>query len=296
MKPCEEMRPQIGAYLDNELRGHELSDLTRHLKDCAACVGMLEDERRFLQAVRSARPLYTASPELRALAAGIIAGVQPKQTARSWGDRFRVFLERVTIVGPRNLWLSPQAAAAFVVILAVFAGVWMRLHHRPSDFAMVALNAHRQRIKGKLPLNVRSASPAIVAAWFHDKVPFQVKLPPNEEMPAGQRAPYQIDGGTLVPYRSGNSAYIGYHVRGRPVSLLVLPTPAVKITSPTKTVMRRLTIYYDTIDGFHVVTWAVPRGVTYAMVSDISENPNQACIVCHASPKERGFMQKLIKQ
>ena len=120
-------------------------------------------------------------------------------------------------------------------------------------------------------------------------------LPAVEQLP-GKAAAYQIEGGGLVPFRDGQAAYVSYEVRGKPVSLLVMPTSAVSLSAPKKVAMGKLTIYYDTVEGFHVVTWSVSRGVTYALVSDRGEHPNQSCIVCHAGPKDRRFMSDLVSQ
>jgi len=63
--------------------------------------------------------------------------------------------------------------------------------------------------------------------------------------------------------------------------------------------MGSLTFYYDTVDGYNVITWASKtRLVTYAMVSDRGERPQQSCIVCHAGPsaKDRDLMRGLLSQ
>jgi len=291
MKPCEENRSRIFLYLDDELRGPELADFVEHLRACAACQAAVDDQRRFLCGVRSAGPLYTPSAELRHRVEGIL---RP-----SLGHRFREFIQRAMAARPAFGLLTPQAAAAFLLVMGIFGGVWIERNlgrgHAQPEFAALAIKAHKRHVKGKLPLEVRSGSPVVVAAWFNDKVPYHVVLPAVEQLP-GEAAAYRIEGGGLVPYRDGQAAYVSYQVRGKPVSLLVVPTSKVSLSAPKKVAMGKLTIYYDTAEGFHVVTWSVPRGVTYALVSDRGEHPNQSCIVCHAGPKDRKFMSNLVSQ
>jgi len=299
MKTCEENRSRIFLYLDDELRGQELADFGEHLRACAACREAVEDERRFLNGVRSAGPLYTPSTGLRRRVECIVRHAPAEATALGLGHRIREFMQRVMTVRPGFGLLTPQAAAAFLLLLGIFGGVWIernlgRSHAQP-EFAALALKTHKRHAKGKLPLEVRSESPEVVAAWFKDKVPYHVVLPASEQLP-GEAAAYQIEGGGLLPYRNGQAAYVSYEVRGKPVSLLVVPTSMVSLSAPKKVAMGKLTIYYDTVDGFHVVTWSVPRGVTYALVSDRGEHPNQSCIVCHAGAKDRQFMSNLVSQ
>ena len=69
-----------------------------------------------------------------------------------------------------------------------------------------------------------------------------------------------------------------------------------------KVVMGSLTFYYDTVDGYNVITWASgTREMTYAMVYDVGERPQQSCIVCHARPgakgaEDRDLMRGLLEQ
>src|SRR5262249_52252672 len=65
MSRCETIRSQMFFYLDDELHGRELSDFEQHLEDCLECRSLCDQERCVIESVRAARPLYTASPELR---------------------------------------------------------------------------------------------------------------------------------------------------------------------------------------------------------------------------------------
>jgi len=161
----------------------------------------------------------------------------------------------------------------------------------------MAVRLHRQRLNGKLPLETETASPASISGWFQGKVPFAVHLPPYDEIPS-QELPFQIEGARLVSFRKDAAGYIAYRAGGRPVSLITLPTPIAPPPQGKGVVMGKLTIFYDNLDEFHVITWSGPRsGLTYALVTDL-EHPSQACILCHAgsNAKDRNIMRDLVRK
>jgi anti-sigma factor RsiW len=72
MGPCDESRRRIFLYLDDELRGRELTALESHVRSCSACQGAVAEERRFLDELRSRRPICRAPMELRSRVEGIV--------------------------------------------------------------------------------------------------------------------------------------------------------------------------------------------------------------------------------
>jgi hypothetical protein len=73
MNSCENDLSRIDLYLDEELRGEELEDFKRHLKECSRCQSQIKERQLFLQQVRAARPLYPARAEFRAEMAALLA-------------------------------------------------------------------------------------------------------------------------------------------------------------------------------------------------------------------------------
>jgi hypothetical protein len=196
-------------------------------------------------------------------------------------------------------WTTPQWAGALVLLLTVLGGVWIGQHsqrHPLSPFVAAALRAHQDRLRGVLPVTLKSSSATAVSAWFAGKVPFHVKLPDPGDLPGGPQ-PYQIEGAGVLPSSEATLGYVAYRVGNKAVSLLIAPASAVTLSGAKQVPMKSLLIHYDSAGGFHIVTWAVPKkGVTYALVSDSSQHANQSCIVCHASPKDRDFMRGLLNQ
>lgn len=72
MRPCDDNRSRIFLYLDDELRGRELTALESHVRSCSTCQGAVAEERRFLNELRSRRPIYRAPMGLRSRVKGIV--------------------------------------------------------------------------------------------------------------------------------------------------------------------------------------------------------------------------------
>ena len=66
MIPCNEQSLGILRYLDNELSSQELDEFRAHLKGCADCQALLEEEQELSHILHRSRPLYPAPAALRA--------------------------------------------------------------------------------------------------------------------------------------------------------------------------------------------------------------------------------------
>jgi len=299
MKPCDENRLRITLYLDDELRDQELAAFEAHVAACAACRAAVDQERRFLDDVHTARPLYSAPPELRSRVENILRDMPGHSAPRRPGAPIREFFERMLTARPKSWRPMLQAATAFGLVAAILGGLWVeRIAIRRSDphseFAAMAVAGHKLHLQGRLPLEVQSASPAVISDWVNTRAPFQMHLPSYDEMPM-QSQPYQYEGARLVSFGKNPAAYVAYQTGGKPVSLVALPTSIVPPLRGKAVAMKSLTIYYDTVEDFHVITWSGPRSrLTYALVTDL-DHPSQSCVICHASssPKDRDLMHSL---
>jgi anti-sigma factor RsiW len=304
MKPCDENCQLIALYLDDELREQELADFESHLTACADCRTAVEEERRFLDGVQSAHPLYSAPPELRLLVENMLREMPGESTATPQSRRphMRAILQRILTARPGPRWPMLRTATALGVFAAILGGLWVahlanRRSNPHSEFAAMAVAAHKLHLKGKLPLEIRSASPAVISDWVNARAAFKMHLPSYDQSPT-QAQLYGYEGARLVSFRSDSAAYVAYHTGGKPVSLVALPTSIAPPLRGKGVPMKSLTIYYDMVDGFHVMTWSGPRSrLTYALVTDL-DHPAQSCIICHASssPKDRDLMQSLRTQ
>jgi hypothetical protein len=69
---CDENCSLIFLYLDDDLCGRELMALESHVRGCSTCQRAVAHERRFLNELRSRRPLFPAPTELRSRVEGIV--------------------------------------------------------------------------------------------------------------------------------------------------------------------------------------------------------------------------------
>jgi anti-sigma factor RsiW len=297
MKQCDDIRARTAFYLDDELRGSELSGFEQHLKACKSCAGVVLSERRFLESVRESRPLYPAPPELRVRAQEILDSARPPHSAPSKLRR------RVQ----RSIWKATQGtfhldtirrvlAVSATVALAIVAGLWYATQREPvvsppSEFALTAVDTHLRHLRGQLPFEIASDSPQAISSWFAGKVPFSVKLP-NYQESSGQDRLYRLEGARLVGFKNDYAAYVAYQMSERPISLVVTSDAVAAASGGEGIVSKGITFHYDTIDGLKVITWS-DKGLTYALVSDLEERGQQSCVVCHAGTKDRDFIEGL---
>ena len=297
MKPCDQIRAQTAFYLDDELRGREQAAFEAHLRGCEACRQAVAGERRFLESLRAAGPLQAAPPALRGRLAGLLDASPAPVAAPRPGRLAGRFFQSVADA-PRH-WAGGRrvVAAAVFLVFVTAAGVWSvvwrdRLVRPPiSDFALMAVNTHLRYLRGQLPLEIASASPEAISAWFAGKVPFSLKLPNYQDV-SGQEKLYSLEGARLVGFKGDYAASVAYQMRRRPITLVVTSNSAALPWGGEEIVSKGLKFHYDSIDGLKVITWS-DHGLTYALVSDLEERGQQSCLVCHAGAKDREFIESL---
>jgi anti-sigma factor RsiW len=290
MDSCQAIREQMAFYLDGELYGGELAAFEEHLAGCAACHQRCAQERRWLSGVREARPLYPAPPALRERVERLLAAAPaPHLAPPALRERVRRSLRPRG--GRRALVLAVTTALLLLALAVYFPGRRGREFDPPSEFARMAVGTHLRHERGQLPFEISGDSPEQVSAWFAGKVPFSLKLP-NYQESSGQEKLYRIEGGRLVAFRNDYAAYIGYQMRGRPITLVVTSQAVAQPAGGERITSRGLTFHYASIDGLKVITWA-DRGLTYALVSDLEERGQQSCIVCHEGTRDRDFIEGL---
>lgn len=297
MSQCEKIQAQLALYLDEELREGERDEVEAHLQDCLACRAVCQREQRVLETIRTARPLYSASPALRARVAQVLSEVPAPYTASpTLRQRIHEVLQQASPTAAFD-WRLP-ALAAVLLIFAVFAGLLVLAlrsnptdFRKPSDFALMAVDTHLRRLRGQLPLEIASDSAERISAWFAGKVNFNLKLP-NYQEASGQEKLYRLEGARLVGFRKDYAALVAYQMQQRPITLVATSDAVAKPAGGEEIESKGLKFHYDTINGLKVLTWS-DRGLTYALVSDLAERGQQSCLVCHAGTKDRDFIEGL---
>lgn len=305
MESCRHFTDQLPFYLDDELHGDERAALEDHIEVCGACRGALARERRFLDSIRSARPIYQATPELRARVEFIVNGktaanpsaAKVKRRRRPslsyFTSSYRNSGERKIANRRRRIVFVATVAAAMImgtIYLSRHRGFLPSRQHL-SDFALLAVDTHLRHLRGQLPLEIITRSPERISQWFGGKVPFGLKLPNYQEV-SGQERLYELEGARLVGFNKDYAAYVAYEMRQRPITLVITSDTVARPSGGEQVESKGIMFHYDSVNGLKVLTWS-DRGLTYALVSDLEERGQQSCLVCHAGTKDRDFLEKL---
>jgi anti-sigma factor RsiW len=298
MNTCDDIRARRTLYLDDELQGDERLLFESHLQNCVSCRSFIDSEQVFLDAIRQARPLRLASPELRERVKKLVSNTPAVPTAP---PRLKQQVQRSLWQLSSNRsrlisgWSILTAAVLTILLLPVVAW-WVAQHksdsvHAPSDFALMAAETHLRHSRGQLPLEIVSEAPQVISDWFSNKVKFGVKLP-NYQESSGQEKLYALEGARLVGYKDDYAAYVAYQMKTRPISLVITSDHIARASGGEEIKAKGLVFHYDTIHGLKVITWS-DRGLTYALVSDLAERGQQSCTVCHQGTKDQDFITPL---
>ena len=298
MNTCDDIRARRTLYLDDELQGDERLLFESHLQNCVSCRSFIDSEQVFLDAIRQARPLRLASPELRERVKKLVSNPPAVPTAplrlkqQVQRSLWQLSSNRSRLISG---WSILTAAVLTILLLPVVAW-WVAQHksdsvHAPSDFALMAAETHLRHSRGQLPLEIVSEAPQVISDWFSNKVKFGVKLP-NYQESSGQEKLYALEGARLVGYKDDYAAYVAYQMKTRPISLVITSDQIARASGGEEIKAKGLVFHYDTIHGLKVITWS-DRGLTYALVSDLEERGQQSCTVCHQGTKDQDFITPL---
>ncbi|MBI4751293.1 MAG: zf-HC2 domain-containing protein [Acidobacteria bacterium] len=299
MTQCDRFRDQISFYLDEELGEPERAQLADHLGQCESCHKVFEQEQQFLAHIRACQPLYRVSSNFRAKIEQTISEVSaPHRAPASLRDRIQKSMDVHNSSPTSSFWNWKPLAVVASILVMVLIGIWVlgllpinRLMPTPSEFARMAVDTHVRRLRGQLPLEITTASPDQISAWFAGKVAFQLKLP-NYQESSGQTRLYQLEGARLVGFKNDYAAFVAYEMQHRPITLVVTANSVVMPSGGEEIKSKGITFHCDSINGLKVISWA-DRGLTYALVSDLEERGQDSCFVCHTGTKDRDFIENL---
>lgn len=285
MIACSEIRGRLNLYLDDELRGDERVDFENHLRDCQSCRSLAQAEQRFLDSVRTSKPLYVASPELIDRVRSVLNSA-PMVSVDAWQQRRSSKRSRI---------IATIAAAALLLLLLPIL-IWRARDRVPSSsgassFALMAAETHLRHLRGQLPLEMMSTEPREVSEWFVNKVDFRVKIPNYQEAPGLEKL-YTMEGARLVAYKNDYAAYVAYQMNDHPISLVITSDSVAQTSGGEEIQAKGLIFHYNAIQGLKVLTWS-DGGLTYALVSDLEERGQKSCVVCHQDIKEQDFIAPL---
>lgn len=151
----------LSAYLDGALRREEELSIRFHLDECASCRAKV---KMFLALKETIVHNAEFHPVPATLRKAISAQVRP-----AWWS----FLPHPWAV---------RSALAFAALLVVISGAgwwWTRSGERTpyAEITQALVADHIHYAYAPEPLEITSADPGAVSAWFQDRVPFAVRIP-----------------------------------------------------------------------------------------------------------------------
>jgi anti-sigma factor RsiW len=282
MNPCDRYSIAMMRYLDNELSGRELTDFHNHLLECTNCRSNLAGEQALSALLKRSRPLYSASEALSARVSALVSGSSSSGRPTS---RLYAYIKRFL---PVPGWKALAASAAAGILCMLFIPALVR-QGRAANYVEAAVAAHRGYLDGSHPLEIHSDSSEAVMAWLGAKVPFGFRLPTG--LPAENKGVYHLQGARLVIYERTPAALVTYEAESEKVSLLVASSTAAVVAGGGEVHSGRLTFHYHRVENFRVITWD-SHGLSYALVSSISESTQESCLVCHQNMADHNAFKR----
>lgn len=285
MDSCSHHRLDILRYLDHHLSDQEQQAFLAHLRSCNTCKVRMEEEQVLSRLLANSRPLYVAPLTLHVRVSAVIHRRSGKY--RTWQRLYTSVLSTARHLWPGMSQLAPgwRLVLPVMPVVPVIALVLLLLSNSidqvsAASYVAAAVAVHRNYLKGNLPPQIQSSSPEVVNAWLSSKLPFPFRLPSAQPgLPREQT--YQLIGARLVSYHNNYAALISYQTaRKEAISLLITSNKLASVTGGVEVRTGPLTFHYRAHNGFEVITW-VNRGLTYALVSDVSGSAQESCLVCH---------------
>jgi len=284
MNSHDEDPVKILRYVQGDMNDQELAEFSRHLRVCAECQKRVEEEKALSRFFEKTTPLYTAPAELRARIAALPSGephsrssllIKLQATAAWIGDQIQQPLHWGT-----RRW---RTALCAVLIAFISVGVFRSLlqEARARDYVEAAVAAHRDTLAGRLPLEIQSDAPEAVTRWAGERVSYHFQLPTPQNVPHGGSG-FRLAGARLVELTRGRGVMVAYHRPDQTVSLLIAPANTAVVSGGEEVQDGRLLFHYRNHAGFNVITWN-NHGLAYALVSSVSGQARQSCLVCHGS-------------
>jgi anti-sigma factor RsiW len=236
---CDDLRPLLAAYHDDELDAAGVVQVEEHLRSCERCRAVLENLRALTQAVK---PAYFPAPaELRGSILAAIAETEPPTNV---------------VRAPRRstAWLLHGLSLAAALVLGFFlAQIFQRSSAHNALLAQLT-DSHVRSLIGTHLTDVATSDQHTVRPWFEGKLDF---APPVEDLSASG---FPLVGGR-VEYIDGRSvAALVYERRKHFINLFVWPESGVQDMTSEKPQR-----------GYNVLHWT-SNGMTYWALSEISED------------------------
>ncbi len=250
---CNNYRPFIGAYIDDEFDERESAEFEAHIEACEGCRRELEEQLQLKRLLRRSIDEEQAPEVLREQ---ILEGMSEIDAEH-----------RVDGQSPgRQQYAALAAALPLAVGVAVVLWFMPSLTVAPVESGQPpvveqTVDWHRQ----DLPVEIAGPDTSQVAGWFRGKVDFPVRLPDFSDDDG-----VELVGGRIAHLHNHRAAYLAYEVNGARMSVMLFHADGVQVpTSHIRQIGDREVAMFNN-HGYEVAMLQ-DGGVTYTMTSDLSE-------------------------
>ena len=234
---CEEARPRLDAYVDDELTEAERAELRDHLADCVDCGPEAAALPRLRDEIRRTVPAYRA-PEI--VRSQIRFALRREAAAMGAPGAFR---------GPG--WLA-YAASILLAVAVGSGGTFLALGERQDDrVASEVIDSHLRSLLGTHLTDVASSDQHTVKPWFNGRLSFS---PPVYDLAARG---YPLLGGRLDFVGGQAAAALVYGRRQHMINVFVWPLSEPRVGASE-----------SESHGYHTIHWNTAE-YSYWIASDL---------------------------
>jgi anti-sigma factor RsiW len=262
MKNCADIQQLIYAYLDGELDVKRNLDVEAHILACQTCCDLLNEEKRLLLVIKHGCLQEEGPPALKA------------KIERMLCKKKRPFSRFFS----NHPFQTAFAAALAGIFIFLFSSKLLDLGtNRTPPFVRASVENHLKYLNGKLPLQIESHDPQVVAAWFKKRIDFMPHLPNLKDNMV------VLLGGRLAQFKGENVALVSYMLNKSPVTMYIIKgNPSAYVESRDCTFMKGRRFNFSHNQGLNAIAWS-DDGNSFALVSSHSSQDIMSCKVCHAN-------------
>ena len=238
MMNCDEIRPLLSAYGDNELTVTEMESVKQHVATCASCAAHLAGLKELSTQLQ--HPDLRYAPR-RAFRADLAAQLNREREKR---PRFSL-----PTFGYGALTGLAAAALALIVFMPVITGTKMARKGDPLYAEMV--NDHVRSLLAEHLIDVKSSDRHTVKPWFLGKIDYSPTVPNLAD------AGFPLVGGRLDYVHGHPAPALVYGRNKHRINVFVLPSAEAPTANNG--------VETESMRGYNVVRWELGDLVYWAV-------------------------------